>query len=92
LAAGDDENAAGQAIHGSMPAGACMARFLIIAGILLVVLGLVMGYAPWLVNWFGKLPGDIRIERENGVFFFPITSMLVVSVVLSLVLALFFRR
>jgi hypothetical protein len=69
-----------------------MAKAFIIAGVLLVILGVAMGYAPWLFGWFGKLPGDIRIERENGVFFFPLTSMLLVSVVLSLLLSLFFRR
>ncbi len=69
-----------------------IARILIVSGVLLLALGLVLGYAPWLLAWFGKLPGDIRIERENGVFFFPFTSMLIVSIVLSLVLSLFFRR
>jgi hypothetical protein len=69
-----------------------MAKALIVLGTLLVVAGLVWSYAPWLFSWFGKLPGDIRIERENGVFFFPITSMLVISIVLSLVVSLFFRR
>jgi hypothetical protein len=69
-----------------------MAKAFIIAGVLLVALGVAIGYAPWLFTWFGKLPGDIRIERENGVFFFPITSMLLVSVVLSLLLSWFFRR
>jgi hypothetical protein len=69
-----------------------MAKALIVLGTLFVVAGLLWAYAPWLFNWFGKLPGDIRIERENGVFFFPITSMLVVSIVLSLIVSLFFRR
>lgn len=69
-----------------------MARVLIIAGSLLLFVGLLLAWAPWLFSWFGRLPGDIRIERDNGVFFFPITSMLVVSVVLSVVLGLFFRR
>ena len=69
-----------------------MAKALIVIGNLLVLAGLAAGYAPWLFSWFGRLPGDIRIERPNGVFFFPITSMLVISVVLSVVLSLFFRR
>lgn len=69
-----------------------MGKALIILGILLLIGGIALSYAPWLFSWFGKLPGDIRIERENGVFFFPITSMLLISVVLSLVLSLFFRR
>jgi hypothetical protein len=45
-----------------------------------------------LLGWFGHLPGDIRIERDNGGFYFPITSMLIVSVVASVVFNLFFRR
>jgi hypothetical protein len=69
-----------------------MAKGLIVLGILLVFAGVVLSYAPWLFSWFGKLPGDIRIERENSVFFFPITSMLVISIVVSLILSLFFRR
>jgi hypothetical protein len=69
-----------------------MAKGLIVLGILLVFAGVVLSYAPWLFSWFGKLPGDIRIERENSVFFFPITSMLVISIVVSLIVSLFFRR
>jgi hypothetical protein len=69
-----------------------MPRILIILGILLLAAGVALTYAPWLLNWFGKLPGDIRIERENGVLFIPLTSMLIVSVVLSVVLGLFFRK
>jgi hypothetical protein len=69
-----------------------MAKILIVTGVLLIIAGLVLGYAPWAFGWFGKLPGDIRIERANGVFFFPITSMLIISIVLSLILSLFLKR
>ncbi|MGB0212246.1 DUF2905 domain-containing protein [Algiphilus sp.] len=68
-----------------------MARWLVIAGIALVLLGLALHYAPWLLNWFGRLPGDIRHETEHGRVFIPITSMIVVSLVLSLLLNLFNR-
>jgi hypothetical protein len=68
-----------------------MARWLMIAGALLLVIGALMHFAPWSLNWFGKLPGDIRIETESGKVFIPITSMLIISVVLSLLLS-FFRR
>lgn len=67
-------------------------KTLIVLGILLVAAGLVFVYAPWLVSWFGRLPGDIRIERESGSVFIPITSMVIVSVVVSLVLNIFFRQ
>lgn len=68
-----------------------MARWLIIAGVVLVVLGALVHFAPWLFSWFGKLPGDINIEKENSRVFIPITSMLVVSIVLSVLLNLFGR-
>jgi hypothetical protein len=67
-------------------------KLLIIAGIVLLVLGIIINYAPWLCNWFGKLPGDIRIEDNNKMLFIPITSMIVVSIILTIIVNLFFRR
>jgi hypothetical protein len=61
-------------------------------GVILVAAGLVFSYAPWLIDWFGKLPGDIRIEDEKRFVFIPITSMLVVSIILTLIINLFFRK
>jgi hypothetical protein len=68
-----------------------MARWLMIMGALLLVTGALLHFAPWSLNWFGKLPGDIRIETEQGKFFIPITSMLIISVVLTVVLNIFKR-
>ena len=68
-----------------------MSRWLILAGVVLVVVGLILHYAPGLLNWFGKLPGDIRIEGERGKFFLPITSMVIVSIVLTVLINLFRR-
>jgi hypothetical protein len=68
-----------------------MARWLMIMGALLLVTGALLHFAPWSLNWFGKLPGDIRIETEQGKIFIPITSMLIISVVLTLLLNLFKR-
>jgi hypothetical protein len=67
-------------------------KLLIISGIVLLVLGVIVNYAPWLINWFGKLPGDIRIEDEHKMVFIPITSMIVISIILTIVVNLFFRR
>ena len=67
-------------------------KLLITIGLILVALGIVMNYAPWLVNWFGKLPGDIRIEDENKSLFIPITSSIVISIILSIVASLLFRK
>lgn len=68
-----------------------MGKSLILLGLILVVIGLVLAYAPGLLGWFGKLPGDIRFESDNSRVFIPITSMIIVSLVLTLVLNLFSR-
>jgi len=62
-----------------------------IAGAVLLVVGALIQYAPWAVNWFGKLPGDIRIETEQGKVFIPVTSMIIISIVLT-ILVNFFKR
>lgn len=68
-----------------------MGKVLIVVGLVIAVIGVVIHFAPWLVNWFGKLPGDIRIEKEGMHLFIPITSMLIISIVVSLLLAIFRR-
>jgi hypothetical protein len=62
---------------------------LVVLGIALVVAGLLANTG--LLSWFGRLPGDIRVERGSTRVYIPIVSMLIVSVVLSLLLALFRR-
>jgi uncharacterized membrane protein YidH (DUF202 family) len=62
---------------------------IVIGGVLLVVVGLLVMSGG--LGWFGRLPGDIRMERENVRFYFPIVSMLLVSVVLTVLLALIRR-
>jgi len=58
-------------------------RWLIVAGLVLVALGTVLHYAPWLLGWFGKLPGDIDIQSGRTRVFVPITSMILVSIVVT---------
>ncbi len=66
-----------------------MQRFLIIAGVVLVVVGLAW---PWLAALgLGRLPGDIHVERDGWSFHFPLMTSLIVSVVLSLLIWLFRR-
>ncbi|KJV06856.1 DUF2905 domain-containing protein [Methylocucumis oryzae] len=67
------------------------AKLITIAGIALVFIGIALQYAPWLLNWFGRLPGDIRIKNEHSFIFMPITSMLIISVIFSIVMALLRR-
>ena len=59
-------------------------RTFIIIGILLIAIGFLLLAAPKLFNWFGHLPGDIRVERENMRLFIPVGSMIVISLVLTL--------
>jgi uncharacterized membrane protein len=55
-------------------------------GVVVVLLGLLVSTGA--LSWFGRLPGDIRIEREHTRVFVPITSMLLVSLVLTVLLSL----
>ena len=68
-------------------------RFIVTIGVITTLVGLVLwiGFAP---KWLGRLPGDIRIEREHSSFYFPIVTCIVLSIVLSLLLSFFsiFRR
>lgn len=69
-----------------------LSKVLIVIGLAVLALGLLLHFAPGALGWFGRLPGDINIERGNTRFFFPITSMIIVSIVLTLLVNLFFRR
>lgn len=60
-----------------------MGKWIVVAGVALVVIGVLV--QTGVLGWFGRLPGDIRIERPGMSFYLPITSMIIVSVVLSLV-------
>jgi len=54
----------------------------------------VLGLALWSglgASWLGRLPGDIRIERGHSTFYFPVVTCIIISVVLSLIFALFRR-
>ena len=64
--------------------GRPIALLLVGAGVLLVLAGVVAWFGG--LSWFGRLPGDIRVERDNVRLYVPIVSMLLVSVALSLVL------
>ena len=65
-------------------------KTLIYLGLLLVIVGVIFTLAGK-VPWFGHLPGDISIQKERCTFYFPITTCIVISIIISLVLY-FFRR
>ena len=57
-------------------------RLLILVGLIVVLVGLLVSSGA--LNWFGRLPGDLRIERPDGRIMIPWVSLLVVSVVFNL--------
>jgi hypothetical protein len=69
-----------------------MGRALIVIGLALVVAGLLLTVGEKLPVRLGRLPGDIVIRGKNSVFYFPVVTSLLLSVVLSLVLWLVGRR
>ena len=70
---------------GNKPLG----QLIVAVGLILVALGL-MAMRGWL-GWFGHLPGDVRVERENMRVYVPVISMLLISILLS-VLSYVIRR
>ena len=66
-------------------------KALIIIGIVVLVTGILAAYGPR-IPYLGKLPGDIYVKRDNFVFYFPLATSIIVSIILSLVLYLFTRR
>jgi len=61
-------------------------RTLIIIGIILIIAGLIVYFAGNRLGWLGHLPGDIRIVKENVRIYIPVTTMILISVVLSLLI------
>ena len=63
-----------------------MSKWIMLLGGGLLLVGIILHFAPWLLSWFGKLPGDIRVESERAKVFIPITSMILISLVVTLIL------
>ena len=64
-------------------------KYILIAGIFIVLVGIVIYFFHDYLKWIGKLPGDIRIERENFRFYFPLATMIVVSLLITLLINIF---
>lgn len=61
-------------------------KYIVLIGIVIVIIGLLVWRFGNIFSWFGNLPGDIKIERESGRFYFPIVTCIVLSVLLSAIL------
>ncbi|WP_375578967.1 DUF2905 domain-containing protein [Marivirga tractuosa] len=66
-------------------------KYLIIIGACIVFTGIIIYFFYDKLQWIGKLPGDIRIEKENFRFYFPITTMLLASLVVSVLIKIIQR-
>ena len=61
-------------------------KILIFVGVLIAGIGGVIYLFGSNLSWLGNLPGDIRIEKENFTFYFPLTTMILISLVLNLII------
>ncbi|OGP86873.1 MAG: hypothetical protein A2Y95_01500 [Deltaproteobacteria bacterium RBG_13_65_10] len=71
-----------------------LGRMLIVLGVILTLVGIYLVTGPKLpgiLSWLGRLPGDIRIEGAHGSFYFPLTTCLLISAVLSFLFWIFGR-
>lgn len=63
-------------------------KYIIVFGIVVIVVGAIVYFFGNKLHWIGRLPGDIRIERENFRFYFPLTTMILFSVLLTVLINL----
>ncbi len=68
-----------------------LGKILIAIGIGILVAGIILYFAGNKLSWLGRLPGDIRIEKENFRFYFPIATMLILSALITLIVT-FIRK
>ena len=68
-----------------------LGKLLIIFGAILIAVGAIFTLGGK-ISWFGKLPGDIYIQKKNLTLFFPITTSILISIALSLIMILLRRR
>ena len=61
-------------------------KYFIIAGICIVGAGIFIYFFHDYLKWFGKLPGDVRIEKEKYGFYFPIVSMIIISIAVTVII------
>jgi len=63
-------------------------KWVIIIGVFIILIGVVIYFFHDKLNWIGRLPGDIKIEKENFRFYFPFTTMILFSLIISLIVQL----
>ncbi|OYU68125.1 MAG: hypothetical protein CFE22_00100 [Cytophagaceae bacterium BCCC1] len=61
-------------------------KYIIGAGLIIVLIGTIIYFFGDKLSWIGRLPGDIRIEKENFKLYFPITTLLIISILLNVII------
>ncbi len=69
----------------------CVAKLVIIIGAIMIAIGVAFLFSDK-IPWFGKLPGDIYIERKNFGLYFPVATCTVISIILSVILYFLIKR
>jgi len=60
-------------------------KWIILSGLIVLLIGIIIYFFHDKLHWIGRLPGDIRIEKENFKIYFPITTMIIVSILFTLI-------
>ncbi len=60
-------------------------KYIMAAGIILIIAGALIYFSHGRLKWFGNLPGDIRIERDNFRFYLPLTTMIILSILITII-------
>lgn len=68
-----------------------LGKYIILAGIIIVILGIIIYFFSDKLHWIGRLPGDIRVEKDNFRFYFPITTMIIASILLTIIIQIIKR-
>ena len=63
-------------------------KYIILIGLAVIVIGVLIYFLHDKLHWIGRLPGDIRVEKENFRFYFPLTTMIILSVLVTVVVRL----
>jgi DUF2905 family protein len=61
-------------------------KYIIIIGVGVILIGVIVYFFHDKLHWIGRLPGDIRVEKENFRFYFPITTMIIFSLLITLII------
>jgi len=61
-------------------------KYIIIAGVCIVITGLVIYFFHDYFKWLGRLPGDVRIEKNNARLYFPIVTMIIISLAATIII------